>query len=395
LRRYSRSSIAFALALTFAPRPHIHAQTPLPDLTQADALGNDIFLKSGSTGMVLVVVRDNQVFFRGYGETAPGSAQLPQQNSILRLCSLSKIFASDLLIKLAGDKLVRLDDPLQKFAPPKLKVPAKPGHPITLADLATHTSGLPREVGGAPKGTPHFTFPDYADRWRWLPKQILKTTPGTVALYSNVGFDLLGDALEKAAHKPYAQLLYDRTTKPLGMSETGFTPNSAQCQRLLQGAHDEGPCTDTQSSAGSSGVYSTAADMTLWLKYLLTAQNPAAQAVYLDPANLLKQSGLDHAGAPTGIGLGWMHIAATDRSDITEKTGGGAGFLTYIALSQTHHTAIFIAATDGAVESQIRVFHEANNLLLAVDGLPPLPPEPPKPARKPAHKKLPRRKPSA
>jgi len=377
--------IAFALALTLAPRPY--AQTPLPDLAQTDALGQDLFLKSGSTGMVLVVVRDGKVFFRGYGETAPGSGQLPTQTSILRLCSLSKIFATDLFIKLAGDKLVRLDDPLQKFAPADVKVPGKPGHPISLADLATHTSGLPREVGRAPKGTPHFTFPDHDYRWHWLPKQILKTTPGTVALYSNVGFDLLGDALEKAAHKPYAQLLYDRTTKPLGMSETGFTPNPAQCQRLLQGAHGEGPCTDTQSSAGSSGIYSTATDMMLWLKYLLTAQIPTAQAVYIQPETLLKQSGLDHAGAPTGIGLGWMHIASTDGSDITEKTGGGAGFLTYIALSQSHHTAIFIAATDGSIETHLNVFHEANNLLLAVDGLPPLPPEPPKPVARPVRKK--------
>ena len=377
--------IAFALALTLAPRPY--AQTPLPDLAQTDALGQDLFMKSGSTGMVLVVVRDGKVFFRGYGETAPGSGQLPTQSSILRLCSLSKIFASDLFIKLAGDKLVRLDDPLQKFAPADVKVPGKPGHPISLADLATHTSGLPREVGRAPKGTPHFTFPDHDYRWHWLPKQILKTTPGTVALYSNVGFDLLGDALEKAAHKPYAQLLYDRTTKPLGMSETGFTPNPAQCQRLLQGAHDEGPCTDTQSSAGSSGIYSTATDMMLWLKYLLTAQIPTAQAVYIQPETLLKQSGLDHAGAPTGIGLGWMHLASTDGSDITEKTGGGAGFLTNIALSQSHHTAIFIAATDGSIETHLNVFHEANNLLLAVDGLPPLPPEPPKPVARPVRKK--------
>ena len=338
--------------------------------------------------MVLVVVRDGKVFFHGYGETAPGSAQIPTQTSILRLCSLSKIFASDLLIKLADDKLVHLDDPLQKFALKSVKVPAKPGHAITLADLATHTSGLAREVGHAPKGTPHFTFPDYNYRWHWLPKQILKTTPGTVALYSNVGFDLLGDALEKAAHKPYAQLLYDRTTKPLGMSETGFTPNLAQCQRLLQSAHDEGPCTDTQNSAGSSGLYSTAADVALWLKYLLTAQNPAAQAVYIDPGKLLKETGLDHAGVPNGIGLGWMHITATDGSDITEKTGGGAGFLTYIALNQAHHTAIFLAATDGNAY-HLNVFHEANNILLAVNGLPPLPPEPPKPVRraKPAAKK--------
>ena len=342
--------------------------------------------------MVMVVVRDKQVFFHGYGETAPGSGQVPTQSSMLRLCSLSKIFASDLLIKLVGDKLVRLDDPLQKFAPPKVKVPGRPGHPIVLSDLATHTSGLPREVGHAPKGTAHFTFPDETYRWRWLPKQVLKSMPGTEALYSNVGFDLLGDALEKAAHKPYATLLYERTTQPLGMHETGFTPNHAQCQRLLQGAHDEGPCTDTQESAGSSGLYSTAADVTLWLQYLLNAQTVAARAVYLNPQGLNKQFGLDHAGSPTGIGLGWMHIAATDGSDITEKTGGGAGFVTYIALSQTHHTAIFVAATDGPPspnhappapsEPHLNFFGLANNILLAADGLPPLAPPPPKPIRR-------------
>ncbi len=368
-----RKLYLLTLLLSFALHGVTHAQTPLPDLQSAVALGNDLFTKSGSTGMVLVVVRDGTVFFRGYGETAPGSGQVPTEASILRLCSLSKIFASDLLIKLADDKLIRLDDPLQKFAPFRVRVPGKPGHPITLTNLATHTSGLAREAGHAPKGTPHFTFPDYGYRWHWLPSQILKTTPGRVALYSNVGYDLLGDALERAAHKPYAQLLYDRTTKPLGMFETGFTPNPGQCRRLLQGAHDEGPCTDTQNSAGSSGLYSTATDITAWLRYLLSSQRPAAQAVYIDPADLLKETGLDHAGVPKGIGLGWMHITASDGSDIAEKTGGGAGFLTYIALSRTHHSAIFLAATDGRAY-QLNVFHEANNLLMAVDGLPALPP---------------------
>lgn len=387
-----------------APHPYASAQAALPDLQTADALGQDLFVKSGSTGLVMVLVRDKHVFFRGYGETAPGSGQVPTQSSILRLCSLSKIFASDLLIKLAGDKLVRLDDPLQKFAPPKVKVPSKPGHPIVLSNLATHTSGIPREVGHAPKGTPHFTFPDEPYRWRWLPKQVLKSTPGTEALYSNVGFDLLGDALEKAAHKPYATLLFERTTQPLGMRETGFTPNASQCARLLQAGRDEGPCTDTQESAGSSGLYSTAADVTLWLQYLLGAQPAIAEAVYVDPATLLKQSGLDHAGAPTGIGLGWMHIAATDGSDITEKTGGGAGFVTYIALSQTHHTAIFVAATDGAPNPNpappaapvphLNFFGLANNVLLGVDGLAPLAPPPPKPIRrtKPRTNAIPKRR---
>ena len=376
-----------------------HAQTApaLPDLQQADALGQDLFLQSGSTGMVMVVVRNKQVFFRGYGETAPGSGRKPNERSLLRLCSLSKIFATDLLAKLVADKTVKLDDPLQLFAPPKVKVPARPGHPITLLELATHTASLPREVGAAPRNTPHFTFPDYRYRWHWLPNQRLKTVPGTAALYSNVGFDLLGDALEKAAHKPYARLLAARTTGPLGMKETGLTPNAGQCSRLLQGAHDEGPCTDTQASGGSSGVYSTATDMAVWLKYLLGTgapaipeQDPAAQAIYILPDSLLKEQGLDHAGDPSGVGLGWMHIFdPADPATITEKTGGGAGFLTYIALNQARHTGIFLALTDGSVETHLNVFKEANNMLLTLAGLPVPPPEPPKPrvVRKSVRKK--------
>jgi D-alanyl-D-alanine-carboxypeptidase/D-alanyl-D-alanine-endopeptidase len=163
--------------------------------------------------MVLVVVRDNQVIFRGYGETAPNSHQVPTQDSFLRLCSLTKIFTSDLLTKLTIDGTVSLDDPLQRFAPPHLVVP-KRIKPITLENLATHTSGLPRELGNAPPGTPHFTFPNYTTRWRWLPNQRLRSTPGTAALYSNVGFDLLCDALQSAAHKPYAALLAERPLNP-------------------------------------------------------------------------------------------------------------------------------------------------------------------------------------
>ena len=112
-------------------------------------LGEDLFLQSGSTGMVLVVVRDNQVFFRGYGETAPNSRQLPTQDSLLRLCSLTKIFTTDVLAKLIADKTVGIDDTLQRYAPHGKVVP-KRVRPITLVELATHTSGLPTRIGQCP-----------------------------------------------------------------------------------------------------------------------------------------------------------------------------------------------------------------------------------------------------
>jgi serine-type D-Ala-D-Ala carboxypeptidase/endopeptidase len=383
------------LALLFAlPLLSALAQAPasLPDNESIGALGSDLFLQSGSTGMVLVVVRDNQVFFRGYGETAPSSHQVPNQDSLLRLCSLTKIFTTDVLTKLVADKTVRLDDPLQRYAPAGTILP-KNVRLITLADMATHTSALPRELGNAPPGTPHFTFPDYRTRWHWLPNQRLRSTPGTAALYSNVAFDLLGDALQSAAHKPYPALLAERTLNPLHMQHTTFFPNAAQCSHLLISAHEEGPCIATEATAGSSGLYSTAADMAIWLKYLLRTGGPgiaapdtSAQSVYLLPSSLVSQQGLDHAGEPTGIGLGWIHILPVDSpSHIVEKTGGGAGFATYIAINHSRGTAIFLAATDGSVYTHLNLFNAANKLLLAVAGLPPLPPPPPKPVAKHKH----------
>jgi serine-type D-Ala-D-Ala carboxypeptidase/endopeptidase len=396
LAKLPRLLLAFLLMLPLIPaRAQTNPTAPLPDIQSAGDLGADPFVQSGSTGMVLVVVRDSQVFFRGYGETAPNSHQSPTQDSLVRLCSLTKIFTADVLTKLVLDKTVRLDDPLQRYAPPGTVVPQRV-RPITLVDLATHTSGLPRELGNAPPNTPHFTFPDDRTRWRWLPRQRLRSTPGTAALYSNVAFDFLSDALQSAAHRQYAALLAARTLDPLHMWHTTFFPNTEQCSHLLLSVHNEGPCTVTEATAGSSGLYSTAAHMAIWLKYLLgtggpqfPAQDAAAQAISILPSNLVSEKGLDHAGEPTGVGLGWIHILPIDSpSHIVEKTGGGAGFETYIAINHSRRTAIFLAATDGAVDTHLNLYNAANKLLLAVAGLPPLPPPPPKPAavRRPRHR---------
>lgn len=372
-----------------------HAQQ-LPPLETANALGAQIQAATESTGMVMVVVRDGDVYLQTYGETAPGSGQRPDAHSLIRLCSLSKILATDLLTKLVNDGTVHFTDTLQHFAPEGIEVPKMTIHgpvvrEMTLGDLATHTSGLPREVGPTPRGVSYFAFPDHAYRWAWLPRQKLVTTPGTFSSYSNIGFSLLGDAMEEATGKPYAQLFAERTAQPIGLTETTLTPTPEQCARLLApAAHHADACGDTQASAGAGGMYSTAADMTLWLKYLLSLpgvpvhQPSNAQAVYVDPAQLKGIKGIEHAGRPTGIGLGWMRLGLPgDPSMIIQKTGGGGGFSTYIALNPARHAGVFVAATDGAHYTSSHMFQQINNLLLAISGLPlqPLPVNPePKPA---------------
>lgn len=356
-----------------------------PPLASADAAAQKIFQRTAATGMVVGIVRDGEVWTGGYGRVAPGSNQLPAANSLLRLCSITKILATDLLAKLVVEKKVSFDDPLQKYAPAGVTVPATTARgpalrPINLGDLATHTAGLPREIAYPPAGAAHFTFPDEAFRWQWLPGFRPRTSPGDAAHYSNIGFDLLADALSHAANEPYAALFQQRTAQPLYMIDTTLTPAPEQCSRLMSGYHEASQCTDTQAAAGSGGMYSTVNDMVRFLKYLLylpgvpVHQSGWSTGMYLDPANLRSIQGLGHAGLPDGIGLGWIEINKQyGESRIVEKTGGGAGFQTYIALDPARHAGIFIARTDGRSRGGANMFREANDLLLAMVDLPPVP----------------------
>src|SRR5271168_2359152 len=373
----------FVALILFLPLGVHRAQAqsaPLPQLQSADPFVADLFRHSGSTGMVVVIVRDNQTRMQSYGQTYPGSHQKPNADSLIRLCSLSKIMTTDVLVKLVADGRVSLSDPLQKFAPhnvtvPVLTVRGQSGRPITLRDLATHTAGLPREIAYPAGDAGHFTFPDYSFRWQWLPGYRLRFPPGTAAHYSNIGFDLLADALSVAAGKPYPQLFAELTAKPLGLRDTTLTPTPGECARLLIGAKNEGPCSDTTAAAGSGGMYSTANDMSRWLEYILDLpgvpmhQDPAATASYIQASQLRWTQGLGHAGVPTGIGLGWVHInQPDDPTMIIEKTGGGAGFTTYIALNPGRHIGIFVAATEGRHEGA-NIFRESNDLLVYLAGI--------------------------
>ncbi len=364
--------------------PRMQAQTaPLPQLQSADPFVADLFRRSGSTGMVVVVVRGKETWMQSYGQTYPGSHQKPNADSLLRLCSLTKIMTTDLLVKLVAEGRVSLSDPLQKFAPGNVTVPDRTvggltGRPINLRDLATHTAGLPREIAYPEGDAGHFTFPDYNFRWQWLPGYRLRFVPGTAAHYSNIGFDLLADALSVAAGKPYPQLFSERVAKPLGLRDTTLSPTSGECARLLTGFRNEGRCTDTTAAAGSGGMYSTANDMTRWLKYLLDLpgvpvhQDPAATATYIPASDLRWTQGLGHAGVPNGIGLGWVHLSQPDDpAAIIEKTGGGAGYATYIALNPGRHIGIFVAATQGRHEGA-NIFRESNDLLIYLAGLAPM-----------------------
>ncbi|PUW36543.1 D-alanyl-D-alanine-carboxypeptidase/endopeptidase AmpH, partial [Cronobacter sakazakii] len=83
-----------------------------------DRYANHIFYGSGATGMAIVVIDGNQRVFRSFGETRPGNNVRPQLDSVIRIASLTKLMTSEMLVKMLDQGVVKLNDPLSRYAPP-------------------------------------------------------------------------------------------------------------------------------------------------------------------------------------------------------------------------------------------------------------------------------------
>ena len=321
---------------------------PAIEARRVEAAVAAIYAQSHASGMVVAVVHGDQARALAFGAVDPKSGTPADARTLVRLQSVSKLFAAELLASLAGDGRVKLADPLQAYAPPGWRPPRKTADPpITLLNLATHTSGLPREAPIEP-GLP--AAQAKAARWAWLAGQRRLPPPGRGALYSNVAFDLLGDALATAAKTTYGAVLSAEVTAPLGMADTTAAPSAELCQRMMAGDANRRPypCVDQSGEAASGGLYSTANDMALWLKAEVApgaeqGRRSISQAVYVRRGALASAVGLDHAGPADGVGLAWIEQdAAPGRPRLLEKTGGGDGFLTYVVIDPLHRAAVFV-----------------------------------------------------
>jgi serine-type D-Ala-D-Ala carboxypeptidase/endopeptidase len=354
--RYRLSAIIVVL-LACAPVGSAKAE----DLVLKEAAsmtGAVLWLSSGAPGLVLAAVRGDESLVIGFGETRPGSKVEPDGRSILRMGSIAKVMAGQVLASMTADGTVKLSDPLAKYAPPGAKVPAFAGRQITLLDLATYTAGLPRELPDAPDPKPGenpFTRFQADAFWRWLAGATLPYAPGSGAMYSNLGFSLLGEALAKAAGKPYASLLDERVAMPLGMTDTTTKLTDAQKPRAMTGLDLDGkeaPLWETPAAMDASGnVFTTGDDMAKWMRWhLATAGDTATlETRALDHAAYRWHDGLKAAVGVAGkdmnaLGLGWtIFLPRENRPLLFTKSGAIAGFMTYIVLAPTRGVGAFVA----------------------------------------------------
>ena len=117
-------------------------------------------------------------------------------NTVFEIGSATKVFTSLLLADMVTRGEVRLSDPVSRYMPAGVRIPERGGRSITLEDLATHRSGLPRMPMNffTPNQTDPYRAYSTKDLYRFLAWYPLPRDIGTEYEYSNLGAGLLGHA---------------------------------------------------------------------------------------------------------------------------------------------------------------------------------------------------------
>ncbi len=324
-----------------------------------DFAGTFIFLEANVPGLVIGVIRNGETVVRGYGEIAKGSGKEPDGDTLMRIGSITKVFAGAALASLRADGTVNFSDTLQDRLGWDVKIPERGGRKIRLIDLATHSSGLPREAQGTPGevATSDRSKEDYVKALESDPQLF---APGTGILYSNFGFDMLAQALANVGGKPYPELLKERVLDPAGLKDTRFDLTEADKARTMQGHDFDGspmPIIPTSPLiVGAGGLYSTANDMLRWLSWHLAAHPKDFEmrlldhAAYLDRDGLNPVFGMDEGGAMDAMGLGWVIMRPEgNRPLILHKSGGLQGQFSFVAFSPARGIGVFVSMNEFSV----------------------------------------------
>jgi CubicO group peptidase (beta-lactamase class C family) len=272
----------------------------------------------------------------GFGQLkrdAPES--LPNGKTIYQIGSITKVFTTTMLAERIVLGRMKLDDPAQENLPSDLALPKEKDREITLEDLATHYSGLPRlpqlsvvfMLGSSIAQNPYA-----GTTWEDMP-QVLRTvwlssSIGESYHYSNLGMGLLGQALVHSTKSAnYAELVGERIAKPLGLTDTCIVLSEEQSRRLVQGYgffEQMQPAWDFSSLEGAGALYSTADDMLVF-----AAANLGLRESNLAPAmQLAQQARPERKWSHGQMGLGW-HIQTKESRHVWHNgmTGGYASML--------------------------------------------------------------------
>jgi CubicO group peptidase (beta-lactamase class C family) len=272
------------------------------------------FSKTGKIpGMTVAIVHDHDLVYK----QAAGFTDLQNQvaakvDSKFPIMSVTKTFTATMFMQLVEQGKVGLNDDVKKYIPEyKVQSDFKGTGPTTLLQLATHTSGLPRNspadtaltfsferwmiTGGTNPVQPFATNKEILQSLQFMkldfpPYDFIHQNDRH---YSNLGYTLLGIAIERAAKTSYTKYVNDNILAPLNMKQSGFLTEAGIGNQLAKGYREEKkngkfievPFFEVNAALYPGGIYSTAPDM---IKYII-AQFDNDQLLKPDTRRMMRQ----------------------------------------------------------------------------------------------------------
>ncbi len=331
------SVILFAVVTTPA------AENPTDDEIR-DILRERIDTAKKGVGMVVGIIDEKGTRIVSYGWMDGSKSRPVDGDTVFEIGSATKVFTCLLLADMVERGEVKLDDPIAKYLPKSVKVPTRNGREITLVDLATQSSGLPRMPDNFTPKNWNNPYADYTveQMYDFLSRYTLTRDIGAEYEYSNFGMGLLGHILALKAGTNYEALVLQRVCRPLGMTNTLITLTPELKARLATG-HDQmnKPVEnwDFPTLAGCGALRSTANDL---LK--LAAASAGLVKTDLSAAMELAQTPRHDAGSPTlKIGLGW-HISTKYDVELVWHNGATGGYHSFVGFDKKSKRCIVMLA---------------------------------------------------
>ena len=308
-----------------------------------------ILPENGKGGGVAVAVRMNgTTSFFNYGFANNAQNRRVTEDSIFNLGSVGKVFATTLLAQAVKQGELSLDDPVAKYVTELQR--GDDIRRVTLGQLASHTSGLPR----VPQQYEHwhrgnYTWPDFVrflNSWKADPKH----EPGQQYLYSNAAMVLLRVALERRFNTRFAALMHERITVPLGMTSTALPLPRDLLGRAVQGYGQMGKPigrpgeeSGTFKWPGAGQIYSSSRDMAA---FLAANMGELPDRRPMESAMALAQQPVFTVNPHFKQGLAWQDVSAGNLT-IVDKNGGLPNTSTYIGFAPQQKLGVVILVNRG------------------------------------------------
>jgi CubicO group peptidase (beta-lactamase class C family) len=276
--------VALAFALAAALPVVAGAQTQDDRPARVDSILAAHFAADGP-GAAVAVVQDGRIVL----ERSRGSAQLEHRapitpETVFHVASVSKQFATFAVVLLAQQGRLSLDDDIRSHLPELHDF----GHRITIRHLVHHTSGIRDQwellmMAG-------WRMDDVITRDQimgmMLRQRELNFEPGAEHLYSNTGYTLIAEIVERVTGGTFDGFLQEHVFTPLGMTATHvhndhemIVPNRAYSYHPDQGGHGWRNAVLSYANQGATSLFTTAGDLARWLVNFETAQVGGAAAI--------------------------------------------------------------------------------------------------------------------